>query len=335
MWAEYGAFVLKTITLVAILAVALVAIARASQGSGGASKKSGGRLQVDKLNARLESSADQVRQVVMSKKAFKAHQKTRKAEHKAAEGQSSPNVWVVRFKGDMHASQVDNLRREVTAIIQVAVSGDEVVLVLESPGGAVSGYGLAASQLVRLKEAGLSLTVCVDKVAASGGYMMACIADRILAAPFAVVGSIGVLAQVPNIHKLLQRHQVDVEVLTAGKHKAPMTLMGEKTEEGREKLLEDLKAIHARFKELVGRYRPQLDLAAVTEGDFWLAEDARELGLVDQLETSDAYLLAKAKDSEVVSVTWVPQVGVDQRLKKAFSSSVQGAVDSLSQRYFP
>lgn len=335
MWAEYGAFVLKTITLVAILAVALVAIARASQGSGGASKKSGGRLQVDKLNARLESSADQVRQVVMSKKAYKAHQKTQKAEHKAAEGQSSPNVWVVRFKGDMHASQVDNLRREVTAIIQVAESGDEVVLVLESPGGAVSGYGLAASQLVRLKEAGLSLTVCVDKVAASGGYMMACIADRILAAPFAVVGSIGVLAQVPNIHKLLQRHQVDVEVLTAGKHKAPMTLMGEKTEEGREKLLEDLKAIHARFKELVGRYRPQLDLAAVTEGDFWLAEDARELGLVDQLETSDAYLLAKAKDSEVVSVTWVPQVGVDQRLKKAFSSSVQGAVDSLSQRYFP
>lgn len=335
MWAEYGAFVLKTITLVAILAVALVAIARASQGSGGASKKSGGRLQVDKLNARLESSADQVRQVVMSKKAYKAHQKTQKAEHKAAEGQSSPNVWVVRFKGDMHASQVDNLRREVTAIIQVAESGDEVVLVLESPGGAVSGYGLAASQLVRLKEAGLSLTVCVDKVAASGGYMMACIADRILAAPFAVVGSIGVLAQVPNIHKLLQRHQVDVEVLTAGKHKAPMTLMGEKTEEGREKLLEDLKAIHARFKELVGRYRPQLDLAVVTEGDFWLAEDARELGLVDQLETSDAYLLAKAKDSEVVSVTWVPQVGVDQRLKKAFSSSVQGAVDSLSQRYFP
>lgn len=335
MWAEYGAFVLKTITLVVILVVALVVIARASQGSGGASKKSGGRLQVDKLNARLESSADQVRQEVMSKKAYKAHRKAQKAERKATEGQSSPNVWVVRFKGDMHASQVDNLRREVTAIIQVAESGDEVVLVLESPGGAVSGYGLAASQLVRLKESGLSLTVCVDKVAASGGYMMACIADRILAAPFAVVGSIGVLAQVPNIHKLLQRHQVDVEVLTAGKHKAPMTLMGEKTEEGREKLLEDLKAIHARFKELVGRYRPQLDLAAVTEGDFWLAEDAQELGLVDQLETSDAYLLAKAKGSEVVSVTWVPQVGVDQRLKKAFSSSVQGAVDSLSHRYFP
>ncbi len=146
MWAEYGAFVLKTITLVVILAVALIAIARASQGSGGASKKSGGRLQVDKLNARLESSADQVRQEVMSKKAYKAHQKAQKAERKAAEGQSSPNVWVVRFKGDMHASQVDNLRREVTAIIQVAESGDEVVLVLESPGGAVSGYGLAASQ---------------------------------------------------------------------------------------------------------------------------------------------------------------------------------------------
>lgn len=335
MWAEYGAFVLKTITLVTILVIGLIAIARASQGNRAGSKKSGGRLQVDKLNDRLDTSADQVRQVVMSKKAYKSHHKTLKADKKAAGDQSSPQVWVLRFKGDMHASQVDNLRREVTALIQVSSASDEVVLVLESPGGAVSGYGLAASQLVRLKEAGLSLTVCVDKVAASGGYMMACIADRIIAAPFAVVGSIGVLAQVPNIHKLLQRHQIDVEVLTAGKHKAPMTLMGEKTEEGRQKLLEDLKAIHERFRDLVGRYRPQLDLAAVTEGDFWLAEDALALGLVDQLETSDAYLLTKAKSSDVVSVSWVPQIGVDQRLKKAFSSSVQGAVDSLSQRYSP
>jgi serine protease SohB len=177
--------------------------------------------------------------------------------------------------------------------------------------------------------------VCVDKVAASGGYMMACIAHQIYAAPFAVVGSIGVLAQVPNIHKFLQRHQVDVEVLTAGKHKAPLTLMGEKTEEGRQKLLEDLKAIHQRFKNLVGRYRPQLDLAAVTEGDFWLAEDAQRLGLVDKLETSDSYLMTKTQDFELISVTWVPQVGVDQRLKKAFSSSFQGALDSMSQRYIP
>ncbi|MEX2321410.1 MAG: protease SohB, partial [Saccharospirillum sp.] len=161
MWAEYGAFVLKTITLVAILVIALIVVARASRGSSGASRKSGGRLQVDKLNTRLESSADRVRQEVMSKKAYKAHHKAQKAERKAAE-QPSSNVWVVRFKGDIHASQVDSLRREVTAIIQVAATGDEVVLVLESPGGAVSGYGLAASQLVRLKEAGLSLTVCVD-----------------------------------------------------------------------------------------------------------------------------------------------------------------------------
>lgn len=335
MWAEYGAFVLKTVTLVLVLVIGLVAVVRASQGSGGGSKKSDGRLQIEKLNTRLEATADRVRQVVLSKKAYKAHQKALKAEQKAAGDGAADQVWVLRFKGDMQASQVDALRREVTAIVQVAGAGDEVVVVLESPGGAVSGYGLAASQLVRLKEAGLSLTVCVDKVAASGGYMMACIADRILAAPFAVVGSIGVLAQVPNIHRLLQRYEVDVEVLTAGKHKAPMTLMGEKTEAGRQKLLDDLSAIHERFKELVGRYRPQLDLAAVTEGDFWLAEDAVVLGLVDQLETSDSYLVTRAKDCDVVSVTWVPQVGVDQRLKKAFSSSLQGAVDSLSQRYVP
>lgn len=335
MWAEYGAFVLKTITLVVILVVALVVVARASQGASGSSKKSGGKLSIEKLNDRLRSSSDQVRQVVMTKKAYKAHHKLKKAELKSGSRDTDPRIWVLRFKGDMNASQVDSLRREVTAITQVAMADEEVVLILESPGGAVSGYGLAASQLVRLRDAGLKLTVCVDKVAASGGYMMACIAHQIKAAPFAVVGSIGVLAQVPNIHKFLQRHQVDVEVLTAGKHKAPMTLMGEKTEEGRQKLLEDLQAIHHRFKQLVGQYRPQLDLAAVTEGDFWLAEDARGLGLVDDLETSDAYLLAKAKDHVLVSVTWVPQVGVDQKLKKAFSSSIQGAFESMSQRYLP
>jgi serine protease SohB len=335
VWAEYGAFVLKTITLVAILVIALVAVARASQSASGAGRKSGGRLKVEKLNTRIESNADQVRQVVLSKKAYKAHQKSEKSKRKDAAEQATPRLWVLRFKGDMTASQVENLRREVTAIIQVASPDEEVVLVLESPGGAVSGYGLAASQLVRLRDAGLKLTVCVDKVAASGGYMMACIAHQIYAAPFAVVGSIGVLAQVPNIHKFLQRHQVDVEVLTAGKHKAPLTLMGEKTEEGRQKLLEDLKAIHQRFKNLVGRYRPQLDLAAVTEGDFWLAEDAQRLGLVDKLETSDSYLMTKTQDFELISVTWVPQVGVDQRLKKAFSSSFQGALDSMSQRYIP
>jgi serine protease SohB len=335
VWAEYGAFVLKTISLVAILVIALVVVARASQNTSGAGRKAAGRLKVEKLNARIESNADQVRQVVLSKKAYKTHQKSEKAKRKEAAEQTAPRLWVLRFKGDMTASQVDNLRREVTAITQVASPDEEVVLVLESPGGAVSGYGLAASQLVRLRDAGLKLTVCVDKVAASGGYMMACIAHQIYAAPFAGVGSIGVLAQVPNIHKFLQRHEVDVEVLTAGKHKAPLTLMGEKTEEGRQKLLDDLKAIHQRFKDLVGRYRPQLDLAAVTEGDFWLAEDAQGMGLVDKLETSDAYLMTRSRECDLISVTWVPQVGVDQRLKKAFSSSFQGALDSLSQRYIP
>jgi len=242
---------------------------------------------------------------------------------------------VLNFKGDIQASQVASLREEISALLAVAKAGEEVVLVLESPGGAVSGYGLAASQLMRIRDAGLKLTVCVDKVAASGGYMMACIADRIMAAPFAIVGSIGGLAQVPNVHNLLKKHDVDVEVLTAGKHKAPLTLMGEKTEAGRQKFLDDLEAIHRRFKGLVGRFRPQLELDKVTEGDFWLAEDALELQLIDEIGTSDDYLKKLVDNKELVSVTWKPQRHLNVKVRTAASAATEGFFDRLSQRILP
>lgn len=333
MWSDYLLFLLKAVTVVVVLIILIGAIARSAKAGQETGQR--GRLRVRKLNERYRRQSDAIRHQVFDKKALKAHQKEEKARQKAAKGKTPERVWVLNFKGDIQASQVGNLREEITALLAVAKAGEEVVLVLESPGGAVTGYGLAASQLMRIRDAGLKLTVCVDKVAASGGYMMACIADRIMASPFAIVGSIGVLAQVPNVHNLLKKHEIDVEVLTAGKHKAPLTLMGEKTEAGRQKFLDDLEAIHRRFKGLVGRFRPQLELEKVTEGDFWLAEDALELQLIDEIGTSDDYLQRLSDDNDLVSVSWKPQRHLNVKVRSAASAATEGLVDRLSQRILP
>jgi hypothetical protein len=115
------------------------------------------------------------------------------------------SLFVMRFPGDVRASQVNELREEVTAVVRTAKPGDEALLVLESGGGTVTGYGLAAGQLKRFKEAGMKLTVCVEQVAASGGYMMCCVADRIVASPMAVLGSIGVISDIPNFYERLAK----------------------------------------------------------------------------------------------------------------------------------
>ena len=112
----------------------------------------------------------------------------------------------------------------------------------------------------------IGMNATFDKVAASGGYMMACIGDRILSAPFAVLGSIGVVAQIPNLHRLLKKHDVDYEVLTAGEYKRTLTVFGENTDKGRQKFQEDLELTHVLFKDFVSRYRPQLDIDQVLGG---------------------------------------------------------------------
>lgn len=202
-------------------------------------------------------------------------------------------IYVLDFKGDVQASAVDTIREEITLILATAKAGhDRIVVRLESPGGMVHGYGLAAAQLVRLRDAGFNVTICVDKVAASGGYMMACIANEIISAPFAVVGSIGVVAQVPNFNRLLKQHNVDFELYTAGEYKRTVTMFGENTPEGKAKFEEELQQTHSLFKHFVEKYRPQLDVAQVATGEHWYGEDARELNLVDKLQTSDEYLLS-------------------------------------------
>ena len=219
------------------------------------------------------------------------------------EGQKD-RTFVIHFDGDTAASGVDFLSVEISAVLTMAGANDEVVICLESPGGMVHSYGLAASQMMRIRNKGIPLTAIVDRVAASGGYLMAAVANKILAAPFAVIGSIGVVAQIPNLHRLLKKNDVDVEVLTAGKYKRTLTLLGENTDEGREKFREELEDVHALFQEFVAENRPELDIEAVATGEAWYGKRALELKLVDGLATSDEYLIELCETRDVFEVTW-------------------------------
>ena len=225
-------------------------------------------------------------------------------------------LYVLEFDGDVHAEEVKNLREEVSALLHIAEKGDEVLLKLTSPGGAVNSYGLAASQLVRIREKGLNLTVAVDEVAASGGYLMACVANHIVAAPFAIVGSIGVVAELPNFHKVLEKYNIDYEQFTAGEYKRTVTMFGENTEEAKEKFKDELNEIHLVFKDFVHQYRPSLDIKTIATGEYWLAVKALELGLVDELSTSDSYILDAIKDKNVYSVKYVEKTTVRQGISR-------------------
>lgn len=249
-------------------------------------------IRVTHLNARINEQRKKIAQSTASKlellqlsQQFSKEARTRK--------KNNQKVYVIDFKGDMAASAVENLREEITLILATAKAGrDRVVVRLESPGGMVHGYGLAAAQLVRLRDAGFHLTICVDKVAASGGYMMACIGNEIISAPFAVIGSIGVVAQVPNFNRLLKEHNVDFELYTAGQYKRTVTMFGENTEEGKAKFEEELQQTHELFKHFVEKYRPQLNVEKVATGEHWYGQDSLDLNLVDKLQTSDEYLLS-------------------------------------------
>ena len=282
-----------------------------------------GHLSISKVNDRLRSLRYAMEGTLLPPDAVKKqHKKEAKAETQAQKAQadtlkqaakktppatteeSAGRAYVLHFDGDVSASHVDLLRLEVSAILTMATPADEVVICVESPGGMVHSYGLAASQLTRIRNKGIPLTVVVDRVAASGGYLMAAVANKVLAAPFALVGSIGVVAQVPNIHRLLKKNDVDVEVLTAGKYKRTLTVFGENTDEAREKFVDELEDVHALFQEFVAENRPDLNLETVATGEAWYGKRALELGLVDGLSTSDEYLMALCDEREVFEVKW-------------------------------
>ena len=319
--ADYASFLAKTVTLVVAILVVLIALASLRRGR----KPSGGHLEVHKLNDFYKSMRERLEQAVLDKEKLKSQ---RKREAKAAKqarksDETRPRVFVVDFDGDIKASAVENMRHEITALLSLATPQDEVVLRLESGGGMVHGYGLAASQLVRIRDAGIPLTVCVDKVAASGGYMMACIGDKILGAPFAILGSIGVVAQLPNVHRLLRKHDVDFEVLTAGEYKRTLTVFGENTEKGREKFQDDLETTHELFKNFVARYRQQLPIDEVATGEIWLGIAALGKQLVDEIRTSDEYLAERAREADLYQLHYAHKKSLPERLGMAASSTLE------------
>lgn len=328
---QYGLFLAKTMTVVVAVLIVIVAVSNIGNRRRHPDE---GHVDVLRLNDRFEDDADELRAAVLDKAALKAHQKAEKKKQKAkekSEAERRPRVYVLNFHGDIRASAVESLRREITAVLALAEpEHDEIVINLESPGGMVHSYGLAASQLARIRQQQIPLTICVDKVAASGGYMMACLGNRIMAAPFAVVGSIGVVAQMPNFHRLLQKHEIDVEVMTAGQYKRTLTVFGRNTEAGRQKFQEELDDTHLLFKEFVIAQRPQLDIEQVATGEHWYGQRAIDLGLVDELRTSDEYLSTRAKEADVFVVRFVRKHALMNRLGLA----AEGSVDRLLLRWW-
>ncbi|MCU1738273.1 MULTISPECIES: protease SohB [Pseudomonas] len=320
--AEYASFLAKTVTLV--IAIVVVLVTAATLRSKGR-RRSAGQLQVSKLNDFYKGLRERLEQSLFDKDQLKTLRKQQAKSEKKHKKQpeSKPRVFVLDFDGDIKASATESLRHEITALLSLATPKDEVVLRLESGGGMVHSYGLASSQLARIRQAGVPLTICIDKVAASGGYMMACIGDKIISAPFAILGSIGVVAQLPNVNKLLKKHDIDFEVLTAGEYKRTLTVFGENTEKGREKFQQDLDITHRLFKNFVSQYRPQLAIDEVATGEIWLGVAALDKQLVDELKTSDEYLADRAKSAELFHLHYAERKSLQERVGLAASSSLE------------
>lgn len=315
---DFALFFLQALTIVAAIVAVVVAIVSASRGD---SAQHG--LKVEKLNDKYREMADNIRQVIMSKSEWsdytKAEKKALKKEAKE-KSDSVRRIYVLNFKGDMRASAVESLREEISAIVAVATPEDEVVVCLENAGGVVHDHGLGASQLQRIKSQKIPLTVIVDKVAASGGYLMASVANRIVAAPFAIIGSIGVLAQLPNFSRFLEERGIDFEQITAGKYKRTLTMFGKNTEADREKTRQDLEEVHLLFKNAVVEHRPALDIESVATGEYWYGTRAKELGLIDAVGSSDDYLMSRVNDARIYSITYKGKEGLLHKLQGVFAA---------------
>ena len=317
---EYGLFLLKVITVLisVIVLISFVAASKKSNTSEG--------LEIENLNEKYKGLSDSLNKAVMEKDEWKKKQKSEKAIAKKNKKKKTrkPKAYILDFIGDIKASAVPSLREEVTAILDIAKRNDQIVLRLDNHGGVVHEHGLAASQLARIRQKKIHLTVVVDKVAASGGYLMASVANKIYAAPFAIIGSIGVIAQLPNFNRLLDNYGVDFEQITAGQYKRNVTMFGKNTDEDREKLKDQLEEIHELFKSSVNEYRPQLDLERVATGEHWYGSKALELGLIDEIKTSDELLIEMAKKYEIFSVKL--------KLKKPLKKRLLSNIDSLLEK---
>ncbi len=330
-WLDILAFLVKALIIVAAIAGLAILIARLARSGDGAKDHA---IRIKSINDRYDAMRDAIEAELLEKKERKALVKARKKAAKARRGEPpSRRIYVLSFKGDLRATAVKNLGREVDAVLTAArPEADEVVVRIESGGGTVTGYGLAASELMRLRDRKIRVTASVDQVAASGGYMMACAADRIVAAPFAVVGSIGVVASVPNVHKLLQKNEIEYEDITAGEYKRTVSVLGEITPAGREHFQGKLEAIHDAFKAHVAARRPKLDVARVANGDHWLASDALDLGLVDEIVAGDELLFRARDAARLYEVRWEVKKTPLQQLMGGLGVAARKGADLVLSR---
>lgn len=313
---NYGLFLAKTVTIVvAIVAVALFFVFMSSR------KRSGTKefIEIKKLNKKYDDMAMAMNASMLHKDGLKKYLKEEKEKLKGIvkgtnKDAQKKRIYVLSFHGDIRASAVSSLREEITAILTVATENDEVFLRLESGGGIVHGYGLGASQLMRIRKKNIPLTVSVDKVAASGGYMMACVGSRIMAAPFSIIGSIGVIAQIPNFNKVLKKHNIEFEQFTAGEFKRTVTMFGENTNEAKAKFREEIEDIHLLFKDFIVQHRPEIDIVQVSTGESWPGTRALEKKLVDELKTSDDYLLENSKDADIYEIKYVSKKSLGEKM---------------------
>lgn len=344
---DYGLFLAKTITFVIAIIIVVGFIVSASMKNQHEEK---GRIEVKRINDKYRDMLDEVKAAVLEESQLKVEEKQRKKEEKEkqkaqklaakqagkskkeggeaalAEEPGKPRVYILDFIGDIKASATEELRRVITAVLAIARKQDEIVVRLESQGGMVHSYGLASSQLARITGKEIPLTICVDKVAASGGYMMACVANKIVAAPFAILGSIGVVAQLPNFHKLLKKNDVDYEMFTAGEYKRTVTMFGENTEKGRKKFMEDLEDTHVLFKEFITTHRPTVNIDDVATGEIWFGLRARDKNLIDEISTSDEYLFSKIDTADLFEVRY--------QHKKSIAEKVGISVETAMERVF-
>jgi serine protease SohB len=342
---EYGLFLAQAITFVAAVLILVAGIL--SLGVRQRGDNQGGQIELFNLNEKYRNIGETFREVIDEPEALKLHKKSAKKDEKAKTKiakkkqkkgidalpeERRKRLYVLGFDGDVKASATESLREEISAVLPQIEKGDEVLVKVESPGGMVHSYGLASSQLQRIKNAGVPLVIAVDKVAASGGYMMACVADRIIAAPFAVLGSIGVVAQLPNFHRLLKKNDVDFELFTAGEHKRTVTMFGENTDKGREKFVEELEETHVLFKNFVSANRPVLDIDKVATGEIWYGQNALEEGLIDELQTSDAFVQGRLADWDVFEVTFSQKKNWQEKLGLAAESALEKSFLKIWQR---
>jgi len=325
---EYGLFLLKLVTFLILAGLFISSMIGIASGN---RQKSNETLCLEKINDNFDDYEKILESELLTKNEQKKRAKERKKQDKQKAKQQTDTeqkrLFVVRFDGDIHASEIEHLRESITAILTTARKDiDEVLVIIESPGGAVHSYGLAASQLQRIRARGVKLIAAVDLVAASGGYMMACVANEIIAAPFAVVGSIGVIGQVPNFNKLLSKNHIDIEQHTSGKFKTTLTMLGKNTQEARDKFIDELEDTHELFKQFVHNFRPKIDLAEIATGEHWYGQQAVSMNLVDKVTTSDDYLMAKRDDYEIFEVSYVQQQGLRDKISNLLHDSAKALI---------